>query len=204
MDYSSSIHDTDNPAAASPWGSSPVPSPQHNRSGSGFGTSSNRPSSPSPYHENRDSSGGYSNDGEGGFNGPERSTEDSIAGNGERLQRPDIAQSVQSEAQGFAQQHQVPIAQPNYEHVPASQEPQRHQQEPARQQSRPQAPQYKLQAKITGLERTGRKDPILRFDIYVSELRVSVMNLLVDVCRQIFQRSERHNSAMSVEHTPNL
>ena len=29
------------------------------------------------------------------------------------------------------------------------------------------SPQYKLQAKITGLERTGRKDPILRFDVHV-------------------------------------
>ena len=28
-------------------------------------------------------------------------------------------------------------------------------------------PQYKLHAKITGLERTGRKDPILRFDVHV-------------------------------------
>lgn len=28
-------------------------------------------------------------------------------------------------------------------------------------------PQYKLQAKVTGLERTGRKDPILRFDVHV-------------------------------------
>lgn len=30
-----------------------------------------------------------------------------------------------------------------------------------------QIPQYKLQAKITALERTGRKDPILRFDVHV-------------------------------------
>lgn len=30
-----------------------------------------------------------------------------------------------------------------------------------------QGPQHKLQAKITGLERTGRKDPILRFDVHV-------------------------------------
>ena len=30
-----------------------------------------------------------------------------------------------------------------------------------------QVPQYKLQAKITALERTGRKDPILRFDVHV-------------------------------------
>lgn len=28
-------------------------------------------------------------------------------------------------------------------------------------------PQYKLQAKITGLERTGKKDAIFRFDVYV-------------------------------------
>ena len=29
-------------------------------------------------------------------------------------------------------------------------------------------PQYRLHAKITGLERTGRKDPVLRFDVHVS------------------------------------
>ncbi|KAI9852591.1 MAG: Vacuolar protein sorting-associated protein 17 [Thelocarpon superellum] len=34
--------------------------------------------------------------------------------------------------------------------------------------SRTGAPQYKLQAKITGLERTGRKDPILRFDVHTN------------------------------------
>lgn len=31
----------------------------------------------------------------------------------------------------------------------------------------PRQPQYKLQTKITGLERTGKKDAILRFDVYV-------------------------------------
>jgi hypothetical protein len=31
-------------------------------------------------------------------------------------------------------------------------------------------PQYKLQAKITSLERSGKKDPILRFDVYVCEI----------------------------------
>ncbi len=36
-------------------------------------------------------------------------------------------------------------------------------------QSRP-VPQYKLQAKITALERSGRKDPIFRFDVYVWRL----------------------------------
>jgi hypothetical protein len=35
-------------------------------------------------------------------------------------------------------------------------------------QQRQHLPQFKLQAKITGLERTGKKDLILRFDVYVS------------------------------------
>ncbi|KAK6439104.1 Vacuolar protein sorting-associated protein 17, partial [Oleoguttula sp. CCFEE 5521] len=36
------------------------------------------------------------------------------------------------------------------------------------QQQRQPAPQYKLQAKITALERPGKKDPILRFDVYTN------------------------------------
>ncbi|KXT12831.1 hypothetical protein AC579_7615 [Pseudocercospora musae] len=35
-------------------------------------------------------------------------------------------------------------------------------------QQRQHMPQYKLQAKITGLERTGKKDPILRFDVHTN------------------------------------
>lgn len=34
-------------------------------------------------------------------------------------------------------------------------------------------PQYKLQAKITGMERSQKKDPIIRFDVYVCLLDVS-------------------------------
>lgn len=33
-------------------------------------------------------------------------------------------------------------------------------------------PNYKLQAKITGLERSGKKDPILRFDVYVCPAKI--------------------------------
>jgi len=35
------------------------------------------------------------------------------------------------------------------------------------QQQKPAALQFRLHAKITGLERTGKKDPILRFDVHV-------------------------------------
>jgi hypothetical protein len=34
-------------------------------------------------------------------------------------------------------------------------------------QKRKERPNYKLHAKITSLERNGRKDPILKFDVYV-------------------------------------
>lgn len=34
-------------------------------------------------------------------------------------------------------------------------------------QQRQHVPQYKLQAKITGMERSGKKDPILKFDVHV-------------------------------------
>ncbi|KAK2809346.1 hypothetical protein FQN49_008625, partial [Arthroderma sp. PD_2] len=38
----------------------------------------------------------------------------------------------------------------------------------ARQQARSSAPKYKLQAKVTALERTGKKDPVIRFDIHTN------------------------------------
>ncbi|KAI4831204.1 vacuolar protein sorting-associated protein vps17, partial [Aureobasidium sp. EXF-8845] len=48
--------------------------------------------------------------------------------------------------------------------------PQSYQQQQQQQQMQPPQPrkQYKLQAKITALERTGRKDPVLRFDVYTN------------------------------------
>ena len=75
-------------------------------------------------------------------------------------------QHVEQE-QGFPQQQDVYSTQQHQ-----SQQAQQPQQRPsaaryqaARQQRQP--PQYKIQAKITALERTGRKDPVLRFDVYV-------------------------------------
>ena len=44
-------------------------------------------------------------------------------------------------------------------------------------QQRQHMPQYKLQAKIMGLERSGKKDPILKFDVYVC------CNVSMDTCR---------------------
>jgi len=50
-------------------------------------------------------------------------------------------------------QPQHATSQPQRYHRPASQRPQQH---------------YKLQAKVTGVERNGKKDPILRFDVYTN------------------------------------
>lgn len=165
MDYSSSIHDADNPAGASPWGSSPTPSPQHSRSTFGASTG-DRPPSPSPYRDQQPGvNTAYNNDhdimGSEHYTRPESAG--STTGNTGDPRRPDAAESVHdSQQQRFAVQQQQAQGQ-------QSQQPQdaQHHAPSSRQGPRPQGPQYKLQAKITGLERTGRKDPILRFDVHV-------------------------------------
>jgi hypothetical protein len=170
MDYSASINDADNPAGASPWGSSPVASPQQPR------TNTFPPRdviSPTPYSPNPAGNASYSQEdmsGEGGFNGANNGAEASNYDNG---RRPDTAESTQSDVepqQDFGQHHQHQQQAPAQQQYPAGQhrpEPQRYHHTAARQGQHAQNPHYKLQAKITGLERTGRKDPILRFDVHV-------------------------------------
>jgi len=159
MDYSAtSVEDP----GASAWGSSPAASPQHARQSS-FGQS-DVPPSPTPYTPTRDTS--YSQDetmgGNSIYNRPESRAAES-ATESEDL-RPDTAESVAIDPQSaFAghQQQQQAAQQPQRYHQTAQRQPQPQQQ---------QSSQYKLQAKITGLERTGRKDPILRFDVHVSRV----------------------------------
>jgi hypothetical protein len=65
-------------------------------------------------------------------------------------------------------------------------------------------PQYKLQAKITALERSGRKDPVLRFDVYVRLLYCWWKDTLLSMLnRPIYQSSGPHSSAMSAALIPN-
>ncbi|RDW64017.1 hypothetical protein BP5796_10519 [Coleophoma crateriformis] len=171
MDYSSSIHE-DHPAGASPWGNSPVPSPQHSRTT--FGSPVEAPTSPTPYGA-PSYNGGYSHDdtaSSGGFGRPDSSVGDhSVTDASSDGRRPDTADSVQSSAADqhhpfLGQQQQMPPQQSNTPDFTREQ-PQRYHQS-ARQAQPVQAPSYKLQAKITGLERTGRKDPILRFDVHTN------------------------------------
>lgn len=150
MDYRASIGDDEHPAGASPWGSSPPVSPRRN--GSSY-----------PYEAAaQDNGNGFAQDesNAGAFPRPDTadggaaSTTDYNPSHQSDASQPHDAETSQQQQQ--QQPHQHPHAQPK----PQGQEQQQY-------TRRSTGPQYKLQAKITGLERTGRKDPILRFDVHV-------------------------------------
>ncbi|KAL5373412.1 hypothetical protein DPSP01_012714 [Paraphaeosphaeria sporulosa] len=149
MDYSA--HDPDHPAGGDPWASSP----QHNRTSFGQPPTNDIPSSPlppqaSPYGQDSENYG-YMGD-QNSHGRPNTASE-----NGDPA-RPQ-SQDPRQDGQAAQQQHQV-----------AAQGQQGHHQPQRYHGTRPQKPQtqYKLQAKVTGLERTGKKDPILRFDVYTN------------------------------------
>lgn len=145
MDYSSISNDPDQSAGASPWGS-----PRNDRTTFPTSGTSDIPSSPLP--------------------GQVQSTEGSERGHDVEPQSPDLSAQLQSAQLGDPDypEEQPPFAQqsPNPDHH-QSQSPARYQTGLRQPNSRPAAPAYKIQAKITGLERTGKKDPILRFDVHV-------------------------------------
>lgn len=174
MDYSSSIHDGENPAGASPWGSSPVASPQASQTtfgaidgpapasppvfgaaGNGFGEEHDdgeygRPRTASTVSED-DTQTGETEDEESSIQGQQKQQQQSGAYNDEN-RSPSQAQDVNrfSGDTARASQDQAQVR-------------------------RSTQPQYKLQAKITGLERAAKKDPILRFDVHVSVVLSSLV-----------------------------
>lgn len=158
MDYTA--HDPDHPAGGDPWASSPKAS----RQSFGQAPASDIPSSPlppqaSPYHEGAEQYGYM--DQNTGSRPATASTE-----NGNYQQQPPSPgydASQQSPGQQQQQQQQQGPQQ--------GQQPQRyHGTRPQRQQQH-----YKLSAKVTGLERNGKKDPILRFDVYVCRMHIRMV-----------------------------
>ncbi|KAF2025375.1 vacuolar protein sorting-associated protein-like protein vps17 [Setomelanomma holmii] len=148
MDYSA--HDSDIPGGGDPWASSP----QHNRQSFGRPPTSDIPSSPlppqaSPYGQSSEQYG-YMGDHD------DQKLPNTASSNGDNPQEP---QEAAHDAPQPSQQQQA------QQQTPAQgQQPQRyHGTRPQRQQQH-----YKLQAKVTGLERNSKKDPILRFDVYTS------------------------------------
>lgn len=150
MDYSA--HDPDHPAGGDPWASSP----QHNKTTFAQPPTSDIPSSPLPPQASPYSQGSEHY----GYMGDQESARPGTASENGDTAQPQ-PQSPRRAAPADAQQH-PPTAQ-GRPGQPGNQQPQRyHGTRTQRQQ-----PQYKLQAKVTGLERTGKKDPILKFDVYV-------------------------------------
>jgi hypothetical protein len=170
MDYTSLGNDPDNPAEASPWGSS---SPRADR---GFTATDPRdgPSSPLPPHHQPSPYGMEGNaHAEPHFapGSPDLSSRFQSAHIGDGGQTtessPSHTRPEPPQQYGGHSHHQQP--QSPTQPKPKSSAPGRYQ-PGARPQAKQQAQQYKLQAKITGLERTGKKDPILRFDVHVRQI----------------------------------
>ncbi|KAI1461416.1 vacuolar protein sorting-associated protein Vps17 [Annulohypoxylon moriforme] len=164
MDYRSSIVDDEHPAGPSPWGSSsPSASPRRNDS-SFDALGNNQPSSPYQYAVHDPSNGFAQEDpGVNAFRRPGTASSTASTSAYDPSEQPTPSQ--QSDAEAETEQHQQPPSTPQRSQAqgqPASESPRE------QQPQRPRGPQYKLQAKITGLERTGRKDPILRFDVHTN------------------------------------
>ncbi|KAK5998334.1 Vacuolar protein sorting-associated protein 17 [Cladobotryum mycophilum] len=162
MDYGSSIHETEDPAA-SPWGNTtPGSSPQINRTG--FGGVIGEATSPFPYTPQ--SSNGLEAAVEDEFQRPGTATtegETEVAAPLDAAPQEPVAESQDSP-------FETPAPEPTPEEQEQEQEqvPQDAPSEEAQQPRKPPQPQFRLQAKITGLERTGKKDPILRFDVHTN------------------------------------
>lgn len=181
MDYSTTINDVEDPAGASPWGSSPASSPRTSRTG--FGALTGDPPA-SPFRANPQTS-----------NGPSLAGDDS--------QRPGTATTASETGESTILETEE--SQPDTDAPSTGAQPsaQATQQEAASQPRKPPQPQFKLQVKITGLERTGKKDPILRFDVHVRVNALAVVLQHTDYPRQTFHASVLHNIAMSDVFTQN-
>lgn len=161
MDYSAVASDT------SPWGSS---SPQASRSG--FSEAS-EPDSPTPARHSHT----YSQDSLSGSTINPEAASGTAGVDTSPVQRHPIDSQQQASADqsqdGSPDENRLTSSGQGQEQYNSQQyNVQQQGQRPgaaryhSNRQQRP-VPQYKLQAKVTALERTGRKDPVLRFDVYV-------------------------------------
>ncbi|KAL7627587.1 Vacuolar protein sorting-associated protein 17 [Parahypoxylon ruwenzoriense] len=166
MDYRSPIADDEHPAAASPWGSSPPATPGRNESA--FGSLGNDQLPTSPYqYTGQDSNNGFSQEDPGvnAFRRPGTASSTGSTTPYDSSHPPESSQQSGHESEVEQQQPGAPQHASQAHGGPTSSSPSAGRDHQAR---KPTGPQYKLQAKITGLERTARKDPILRFDVHTN------------------------------------
>ncbi|KAL6718726.1 Vacuolar protein sorting-associated protein 17 [Lecanora helva] len=183
MDYSSLPNDPDHPAGTDPWQSSPQPSSTtFNPPDTGDAPSSpiaKHTPTPDPEHpvdglEENDDQEALANSMSDEFppsrNGFARVSPQQK--NSSPPERPNIRFQDEPLTEEELRQKQL-HEQRQQERYQQALHAQQHQRGPpgryhqgARQGQRP--PQYKLQAKVTGLERTGKKDPAIRFDVHTN------------------------------------
>ena len=228
MDYSSLPNDPDHPAGASPWGSSspgPIksgsersepdsgpPSPTPGQSQSVAEPAILEPAIPEPVIPEPQLREDVNADDSEGLAWPV--TEDLPIRNGRnpgrsayppipemRIQEAPMTEEEirQKQLQHQRQQERYQAAL-NAQHKASG--PNRYHQT-GRQGQPKQPPQYKLQAKITALDRTGKKDPSIRFDVHVSSMAV-FQNVKLMKNRQISPNSVPLKSATSNAHIRNL
>jgi hypothetical protein len=169
MDYSS-MHD-DHAVGSSPWGNSPGSSPRQARV---FGSSVDDDDYRATDHGQTPFASGFEHDG-----GSEITAVDHGSGmDGSGLTNANEADASQEDfppetpVKSQDQQRAAVLGHQQEQQQEQQQQPQPQQQhhgqgEGQRQQQKPPASPFRLLAKITGLERTGKKDPILRFDVHV-------------------------------------
>ena len=178
MDYSSLPNDPDNPAEADPWQSSPQPT----RTSFPQAESGREPDSPTGKHApvtpesqhqaERDASDQESPNTSSYDEPPQQSngagkiTSRSATASDIRFQGPPLTEEELRQQQLYQQRQQERYQQALHTQQHArGPGPQRY--HPGARAGQRQPPQYKLQAKITGLERTGKKDPAITFDVHV-------------------------------------
>ncbi|KAG6007732.1 hypothetical protein E4U21_005571 [Claviceps maximensis] len=162
MDYSASMNEADDPAA-SPWGNGPSLLPQQARTG--FADIASEPSD-SPFHYNSQAADLDHSASQPGLQEPGTA---STASGTEASNVDDVNTQDSFVAGSAGPSHPGPSQEASDVREQTGQPP--HGQAPPvqQQQSTPQPrSQFKLQAKITGLERTGKKDPVLRFDVHTN------------------------------------
>ena len=176
MDYSSLPNDPDHPVGSSPWQSSPQPS-----SGPSFGTPEpgDSPSSPLAQHSSTYTDRSQLQSEDGSEHDQIQTQSDILDGTTAASKASSLSEQTQrnhgqalKEDRSSGQQHLHQEPQ-QYSQLPQPTQPHQKSSVPnryhtgARTGQRQNPPQYKLQARISSLERPGRKELILRFDVHV-------------------------------------
>ena len=193
MDYAALPQDPDHPTGSSPWATSPKLSRDYSASANNDVPTNGAIISQSPT-VHAQAPADFSDR-------PPTSDTSNPTQNGDSHQSP-YYQQQEAHGQAADQPHQSQQSQ----YASATGNEGRRQEAQRYHSARPQHKshtQYKLQCKITALERTGKKDPILRFDAYVRNYNSQWGSCSSQSDRPIFLDSARHSSETSDGHTPN-